>query len=53
MQLNKAAKAPKITILPKNIVDNKGKWTKVSREEYHPFRDYNAKYNNRIITIYQ
>ena len=24
MQLNKAAKAPKITILPKNIVDNKG-----------------------------
>ena len=29
-----------------DIVDNKGKWTKVPREEYHPFRDYNAKYNN-------
>ena len=30
----------------KDIKDNKGKWIKVPREEYHPFRKYGKKFNS-------
>ncbi len=30
----------------KDIKDNKGKWVKVPREEYHPFRKYGKKFNS-------
>lgn len=37
----------------KDIKDNKGKWIKVPREEYHPFRKYGKKFNSIAERIHE
>ena len=37
----------------KDIKDNKGKWVKVPREEYHPFRKYGKKFNSIAERIHE